>query len=333
MDYGVDCTLKGLKCYKASCMETGECALAHAALDRILHSTATTCADSTTTGDAAVLPMTNAQEHCHYGLYPIGKAGKAQIWVGREAAISNSIRNGGAIEPRREPVSLIINCAGDAPWALPAERAGTVVGNSGAKKVLPGVLFDEHVPTPQIVVDWPDYGIPTLDRHWWVRLNAALRKIAGDVIVHCLGGHGRTGTAASILAVMNGWNGEKCPVTWLREVYCRQVVECQEQIDYITRITGAKITARPRGWQSAGQRTVTWTPVAKRKPTMSIRKYKKWRRDWAKLYPKGKFPPESVEDLMRGGNKRVVMVDGEWWRFDPATKTFTWLDNTRAGPL
>lgn len=274
-----------------------------------------------------MMPYTggSAQEQCHYGLYPIGKAGKATVWVGREAAISNNLRNGGCIGDGKRPVRLIINCAGDAPWALPQERAGTVVGNEGAKKVLPADLFEEHAPTPQIVVDWPDYGIPTLDRRWWARLNVALRKITGDVIVHCVGGHGRTGTAASILAAMNGWCGDQCPVTWLRANYCRNVVECQEQCDYIAKMTGVKVVARPRGFASVVQGG-KWTPT-KKCVSMSIRKYKKWVRDQKKLYPNAKFPPETIDDLMSGGTKRVVFVQGEWWTFDPSTKTFTWLDN------
>lgn len=337
MDIGLNCTLKGAKCYLAACIESGVCKLASAAVDRIVNSTSasTPCADSTTTGSANT--TSSAATSCHYGLYPLGTIGKAKIWVGRAAAVCRMIKG----QPK--PVALVINVMGDDPWRR-KEDTGEVTGNKGARKLLPKGLFDIYEPTPEMIVDWPDFGIPTMDRRWWLRLNAALAKIDGDVILHCQGGHGRTGTAASILAAMNGWAGtDRCPVEWLRSVYCDKAVECKEQIDYIADMAECHITSTPHmdwkqdwgtdqgyGYLSAGKLGgdpkavwkggpgggyVTVTTPKPRK--LSIRQYRKWLRRQAH---KGKLEV-AVKNLT---DNAMCLVEGEWYQWSAVNRKFTW---------
>jgi len=335
MDIGINCTLKGARCYLAACIESGACKLASAAVDRIVNSTSasTPSADSTTTGG-----VDNTSKTCHYGLYALGTVGKAKLWVGRAAAVCRWIKG----QPK--PVALILNMMGDEPWRK-KEETGEVIGNKGARKLLPKSLFDSYEPTPEMIVDWPDFGIPTMDRRWWVRLNAALAKVEGDVILHCQGGHGRTGTAAAILAAMNGWPGkDRCPVEWLRAVYCEKAVECKEQIRYIEDMAECHVTSNPfldwraefgdnrggysylapsnlggdpkavwKGGPGGGYVTVT-TPKPKK---LSIRQYRKWVRRQAH---KGKSEPtmKTITD------NAMVCVEGEWYQWIAATRKFVW---------
>jgi hypothetical protein len=82
-------------------------------------------------------------------------------------------------------------------------------------------------------VDWPDFGVPA-DRDALLDALTGLLERArrGEVVeVGCLGGHGRTGTALACLAVLAGLDGD--PVAWVREVYCPNAVETDEQIELV----------------------------------------------------------------------------------------------------
>lgn len=102
--------------------------------------------------------------------------------------------------------------------------------------------------TEHIVLDWPDFNIPSLSRDFWVNLSKVLKKKGRDrarngkiykVLVHCMGGHGRTGTALGILGVLIG-NWESNIVERVREIHCYKAVENGKQIRYIEGITGVK---------------------------------------------------------------------------------------------
>lgn len=102
--------------------------------------------------------------------------------------------------------------------------------------------------TEHIVLAWPDFSIPSLSREFWINLSRVLKKKGRDrirtspnnvykVMIHCMGGHGRTGTCLGILGnLIGGWNSNL--VERVREVYCHEAVESKRQIDYIEKITG-----------------------------------------------------------------------------------------------
>jgi len=102
-----------------------------------------------------------------------------------------------------------------------------------------------------VSIEWPDGGVPILGTYFWDALLQDiedLAKVEGelDLLVMCLGGHGRTGTALAILCSL--WNlipMDEDPVLWVRERYCRNAVETEKQLDYIERMTGRKTDARP----------------------------------------------------------------------------------------
>lgn len=88
---------------------------------------------------------------------------------------------------------------------------------------------------PEIAIDWPDGGIPDLVKSDWMRLLQDLSEMDGKVLVHCMGGHGRTGTAlAALLGLSKAVT--KDPVKWLRKYYCEKVVETKAQFDYLKKL-------------------------------------------------------------------------------------------------
>lgn len=325
-EIGINCTLKGAHCYLSACIESGVCKLGEQAVDRIINATSGPAADSTTTGGAKVPATVKAAPLCHSGLYRLGGVGKASIWCGRAAAVTDHIPG------QPEQVALIVCLMGHDKY-LQREEMGLVTGNAGARKLLPRSLFVSHAPTPVLTLDWEDFGVPELDTAWWVRLNDALAKIDGDVIFYCEGGHGRTGTAMSILAHMNGWCGRQDPVEWLRAVYCKSVVEAEKQIIYIEKITGFPVAAKPTfaGWMDYGnQHGVGWNATqsapGKQKAfafggaskTMSIRKYKKWCRLQQK---RGVNDIRRIDQL---ADVEMILVDGQWFLWTKADKSFKW---------
>lgn len=110
----------------------------------------------------------------------------------------------------------------------------------------PELLAVQYPPT--ISINWPDYGTPPLDKAWWKGMVTALSNMpaGSNVAIYCQGGHGRTGTALSILAALSGnVPANTDPVYWVRKNYCEEAVESWSQIDYIGQMTGEEITSLP----------------------------------------------------------------------------------------
>ena len=109
-------------------------------------------------------------------------------------------------------------------------------GEFGAKELLPTFLKPwkgpEYVEVPQLIIPWKDGGVPKFTKDQWMDLLSDLGKLHGRVLVHCIGGHGRTGTA---LAIMLGLSGalKKDPIAWLRKNYCEKAVETKEQVEHV----------------------------------------------------------------------------------------------------
>lgn len=93
-----------------------------------------------------------------------------------------------------------------------------------------------------IRINWLDGEAPDMTERDWLALLKNLEKIRLhlgkdilNILVCCVGGHGRTGTALAILAALTGAMTEN-PVRFIRETYCQRAVETKSQCSYIKEI-------------------------------------------------------------------------------------------------
>ena len=126
---------------------------------------------------------------------------------------------------------------------------------NGADLVLPtaSAMASTSTPPAEIFLDWSDYDGPpeaAKGAEFWLALLADLKGIKGDVLVHCMGGHGRTGTALAAMIHLAPQVGlaeivapGDCIVTWVREHYSPQAVESEEQGAFLIGL-GASIAAK-----------------------------------------------------------------------------------------
>jgi hypothetical protein len=104
-----------------------------------------------------------------------------------------------------------------------------------------GLYLDEkwQPPWSHEHLDWPDFGVPD-DPAPVLAALGSLRDRARSgqrVEVGCLGGHGRTGTALAILAVLGGHPPAEA-VAWVRASYCPEAVETPEQEAFVAGLGG-----------------------------------------------------------------------------------------------
>jgi hypothetical protein len=88
---------------------------------------------------------------------------------------------------------------------------------------------------PEIVLDWPDLGIVHLPREFWTDLVRYLALKRARILVFCVGGHGRTGTAIACIMATCGWESADA-IAWVRANYCPRAIETRQQEEYVRRI-------------------------------------------------------------------------------------------------
>lgn len=93
----------------------------------------------------------------------------------------------------------------------------------------------------EIVIDWPDMGTIKAGPYFWAQFFRLIKENQKkNVVVFCIGGHGRTGTfVGSMMTVMLGIHGGKA-IRAIREGYCQQAVETRQQEDYVRSMTTRK---------------------------------------------------------------------------------------------
>lgn len=93
-----------------------------------------------------------------------------------------------------------------------------------------------HQPDAVITVEWPDHGAPWMSRQWWESLVSDIERLPYDsnVMIFCMGGHGRTGTALTILGALAGViHADDDPIDYVRDMHCYSAVESRAQIKYL----------------------------------------------------------------------------------------------------
>jgi hypothetical protein len=95
-----------------------------------------------------------------------------------------------------------------------------------------------RVPWEQRWLRWPDFWLPANELDALNTLQEAWRRSESKrVEIACWGGHGRTGTALAIIAVMDGVPPGQA-VSFVREHYNRRAVETPWQRWYVSRVAG-----------------------------------------------------------------------------------------------
>jgi len=172
---------------------------------------------------------------CHQGNVPVFETGNLRVYAG--GSTSGACLHDGWV---------LLDLAGLNVW-----KNVTVVGD------LPFQRVRRVGPRAVISVHWPDGEAPNLRRSFWEALLDDLADICAtepvNLLIACLGGHGRTGTALAIIVSLLDLVPEgECPVQWVRAHYCQNAVETEEQIVYIEAITGREVKAQAR---------YAWSPV------------------------------------------------------------------------
>ena len=172
---------------------------------------------------------------------PCHEEGKHVFSLGK-----SRIHAGGIDARKREgkPWDLVINLTGNKAHSPEVEMT------PNAKALVPFfACFPEPAPPyPEVTIHWPDGHVPQIRRKEWRKLVADLQAFDGDVLIHCHGGHGRTGTLLTILADL----GKCIPgdiVLALRESYCHKIVETLSQITYLEKNMQIRTKAQPR-WET-----------------------------------------------------------------------------------
>lgn len=88
----------------------------------------------------------------------------------------------------------------------------------------------------RLSMNWTDGEAPPFDLSYVEDL-VALVATGTDTLIHCIGGHGRTGTMlVAMLCQMEDkpWGKKKVdPIKWIRTNYCKKAVETNVQIDWL----------------------------------------------------------------------------------------------------
>ena len=143
---------------------------------------------------------------------------KWEIYAGSESRVA----------PHLWEYDLILNCSGQ-PIRHRKHIIPTGLGINTR-------LYAEPMKRRELCLDWPDFSHPSMPARFWTLLYQAIRK-KGRTLVYCLGGHGRTGTALSILAAVHYKLDGTHAVKVVRKSYCYLAVESASQMEYVRRVT------------------------------------------------------------------------------------------------
>ena len=110
--------------------------------------------------------------------------------------------------------------------------------------------FAVEMPATRLLkIDWWDRKAPEVVPEFWVALN---KLVTGDVMTCCQGGHGRSGTSAVCLMLVNSPDYDALDaIVHLRAVHCPRAIESKVQHEYINDV--AKFLGREANGDLAGE--------------------------------------------------------------------------------
>ena len=117
---------------------------------------------------------------------------------------------------------VVINCSG--------------VSIQRERHVLPHELRGYETRTnkfEEILLDWNDMQDIGLKPEFWTALVKYVSERKAKALVHCFGGHGRTGTAVACLLIAACQYSPVQAIQWVRGQYCREAIETKLQETYI----------------------------------------------------------------------------------------------------
>lgn len=85
-------------------------------------------------------------------------------------------------------------------------------------------------------VYWPDMGVVDHQLGLWLRIAEELKRDGG--LICCMGGHGRSGSAAAIMLTLLGKCEGKEATAYIRKHHCKEAVETQRQLQYLDELLG-----------------------------------------------------------------------------------------------
>jgi hypothetical protein len=132
-----------------------------------------------------------------------------------------------AIGPSETLVSWSASCKTDVPEGWSCEQH-----------------LENLTPPPTLSLDWPDYGIPKVNKYFWYAVIDDIREHnIKSISTQCAGGHGRTGVQLAILAYLLGTDEERAAwpdagvlIDWVRDMHCTHAVEAKSQQEYIAEV-------------------------------------------------------------------------------------------------
>ena len=180
------------------------------------------------------MTVTTIGKACHTGVKPIFTINGCTVHAGRIADVFK-LNTFDAIIAMDEYENV-----------LKRYRIPLVDATDALRARMPDDLFQDHKSPEVMQLRWPDQGVLPFDRAWWLQLLRSLPVMGAKVGLGCLGGHGRTGTVLSCLVGLTDLVGDNDdPVKWVRDHYCEEAVESDEQIEYVAAITGCKVLSEP----------------------------------------------------------------------------------------
>ena len=160
-------------------------------------------------------PNIASYKRCDHEPKAIFKIGNTTIWASDKYGADNFNKNG-----------LVVSLGVDGPETISLSGEATLVSclNKHLKQVQLKFLY----------IPWNDGSSPPIKSTFWVALFDSIKnQTIKDVLFHCQGGHGRTGTALSaILIAVSGFKPYDA-ISFVRKNHCKKCVETNSQERYL----------------------------------------------------------------------------------------------------